>query len=72
MVRIVNYVERHNALGESFYTLILQGGIEMVKSNTNGRFRATAKRASDTSTFNEAACKSLIGLFLRAVSTIRT
>lgn len=61
MVRITNYAERHNALGESFYALILQGGIEMVKSNTTGKFYATAKQASVTSTFDEETCKALIG-----------
>jgi hypothetical protein len=61
MVRIVNYAERHNALGEAFYALILQGGIEMVKSNTSGKFYATAKQASVTSTFDEETCRRLIG-----------
>lgn len=61
MVRITNYAERHNALGETFFALILQGGIEMVKSNTTGKFYATAKEASVTSTFDEETCKRLIG-----------
>ena len=61
MVRIVNYAERHNAMGEAFYALILQSGIEMVKSNTTGRYYATAKQASVTSTFDEEACRRLVG-----------
>jgi len=61
MVRIVNYAERHNAMGETFYALILEGGVEMVKSNTTGRFYATAKQSSVTSTFDEETCRRLIG-----------
>jgi hypothetical protein len=41
--------------------LILQGGIEMVKSKETGNFYATAKRATVTSTFDEQTCKSLVG-----------
>lgn len=33
----------------------------MVKSKETGRFYATAKRASISSTFDENTCKSLIG-----------
>ena len=62
MVRVTNYAERENSAGEKFYSLILQGtGIEMVKSQETGRFYATSKQASVTSTFDEETCKSLIG-----------
>jgi len=61
MVRIVSYAERHNAMGEVFYALILQSGIEMVKSNNTGRYYATAKQASVTSTFDEESCRRLVG-----------
>ncbi len=61
MVRVTNYAERQNSAGETFYSLILQGGIEMVLSKETGQFYATAKRASITSTFDEETCKSLIG-----------
>jgi hypothetical protein len=61
MVRIVSFAERHNALGEPFFALILQSGIEMVRSNTTGRYYATAKQASVTSTFDEETCRRLVG-----------
>ena len=61
MVRIVDFAERKNSAGETFYSLILQGGIELVKSQETGNTYATAKRASITSTFNEDTCSSLIG-----------
>lgn len=61
MVTIIDAVKRENKDGESFMALILQGGIELVKSQDSGRFYATAKKASITSTFDEATAKSLIG-----------
>ena len=61
MVKIIEYRERTNSDGEQFFALILQGGLEMVKSKETGRYYATAKSASIASTFNEEACKGLIG-----------
>lgn len=61
MVTIIDFKERQSGDGEKFYVLILQGGIEMVKSKETGRFYATAKRASVSSTFDERTCESLIG-----------
>ena len=61
MVKIVDYRIRTNSQGEEFCALILQGGLEMVKSQETGRFYATAKSASITSTFTEDQCKGLIG-----------
>ena len=61
MVTVIDFKERQSGDGEKFYVLILQGGIEMVKSKETGRFYATAKKASVSSTFDENTCKSLIG-----------
>ena len=61
MLRIVDYKERHNADGELFYALIIQGGIELVKSRETGMYYATAKKTSVPSTFDEETCKSLVG-----------
>lgn len=61
MVRIIDFAERKNSAGENFYALILQGGVEMVKSQETGNFYATAKKTSITSTFDEDTCRSLIG-----------
>jgi len=61
MVTIINYKERQKEDGTNFYALEIQGGVEMVKSKETGQFYATAKRASITSTFDEATCKALIG-----------
>lgn len=61
MVTISDYKVRQNIDGKSFCTLILTGGIELVKSNSTGQFYATVRKASITSTFTEDVCKTLIG-----------
>ena len=61
MVTISGYAERESGDGKKFYALILQGGLEMVLSEETGRYYATAKQASITSTFDEATCKGLVG-----------
>jgi len=61
MVRIVNYQKRQTEEGKEFFTLELQGGIEMVKSQQTGKFYVTARKATISSTFDELTCQSLIG-----------
>jgi hypothetical protein len=61
MVTIVDFVKRTNKEGKEFNALILQSGIELVKSRETNRWYATSKRASITSTFDDAMCQSLIG-----------
>ena len=61
MVKIIDFVKRTNKEGIAFNSLILQSGIELVKSRETGRYYATAKRTSITSTFDDAMCQSLIG-----------
>ena len=61
MVRIVSYKKRESNDGEEFFTLIVQGGIEMIKSEESGNYYATARKASIASTFDEETCKHLIG-----------
>ena len=61
MVKIVDFVKRTNKEGKEFNVLILQSGIELVKSHETGRWYATAKKTSITSTFDDAMCQSLIG-----------
>lgn len=68
-VTVIDYKERTNEDGEQFYVLILQGGVEMVRSKNTGRFYATAKRASISSTFDERTCESLIGTTFPGVIT---
>jgi hypothetical protein len=61
MVKIVSYETRHNNAQEPFIALILQGDLVMVQSSTTGRYYATAKQCSITSTFSEEQAKALIG-----------
>ena len=61
MVRIINFSERTSDDGKSFFTLDVQGGIEMVKSQSTGNYYATARKSSITTTFDEATCQALIG-----------
>jgi len=61
MVTVINFRVQENQKGEKFCVLILQGGIEMVRSKETKRFYATARRTSTPSTFDEMTCKALIG-----------
>ena len=61
MVKIIDYRKRENKDGEEFFALIIEGGLEPVKSRITGRYYFTAKKTSVTSTFDEATCKELIG-----------
>lgn len=60
MVTIVSYQKRKNDEEKEFFVLILQSGIEIIKSQNGGMY-ATAKKASLPSTFTEDTCKQLIG-----------
>lgn len=61
MVRITNYQKRLTEQGKEFFTLELQGGIEIVKSQETGKSYMTARKASMSCTFDELTCQSLIG-----------
>ena len=45
MVSIVNYQKRTTEEGKEFFTLELQGGIEVVKSQETGKLYMTARKA---------------------------
>jgi hypothetical protein len=60
MVTVINYKKRQAEDGREFFALEVQGGIEMVQSQT-GNFYATARKSSITSTFDEMTCSALIG-----------
>jgi hypothetical protein len=61
MVTITGYALRQSNDGRQFISLQLQGDIEMVQSMQTGKFYATSKRCSITSTFTEDVAKGLIG-----------
>lgn len=61
MVRIIDYKKRTTEEGKEFFVLEIQSGITMTKSKENGKFYATANKATISSTFDEATCQALIG-----------
>jgi len=61
MVTIINYAQRASKEGKQFVSLQLQGDVELVQSMETGRFYATVRKCSVTSTFDEATAKDLIG-----------
>lgn len=64
MVRIIDFKVRESRTGDPFIALIVQGGVELVKSKETGFYYATSKKASIPSTFDEATAKSLLGMEL--------
>lgn len=54
MVTINGYAKRTNSDCEEFNVLVLAGGIEMVKSQTTGRFYATQQEATVSCTFTNS------------------
>lgn len=61
MVRIIGFKERQKESGEPFFVLEVQGGIEMVLSQSTGNYYATAKKATISSTFDEQTCLAILG-----------
>lgn len=61
MVTIVDYQVVEKEDGQDFLLLVLQGSVEVVKSETTGKMYFTARTVKIPATFNETTCKSLIG-----------
>ena len=61
MVTVVNYKKVNLEEGKAFFTLEIQSEIEMVKSNSTGKFYATVRTISIPTTFDEAQCSTIIG-----------
>lgn len=61
MVQIVNFKTYQREDGENFHVLVVQGGVEAVKSKDTGRTYLTAKTTRVPCTFDEPTCQSLIG-----------
>ena len=61
MVTIVDYKTYQKENGEKFYALVVQGGLEAVKSKKTNRTYFTARTARVGCTFGEETCKQLKG-----------
>ena len=60
MVRIIKASQREGEKG-TFVTFELLGQIELVQSQSTGRFYATARRASMSTTFDLEVAKGSVG-----------
>jgi hypothetical protein len=61
MVSVIGYKSIEKEEGENFLVLVLQGGVEPVKSQVTGKMYFTARTVNVPATFDEETCKSLIG-----------
>lgn len=61
MVTIVDFKTFEREDGENFFGLVVQGGVEVVKSHQTGRNYLTARTATIPTTFGQATCESLVG-----------
>ncbi|RYY12794.1 MAG: hypothetical protein EOO04_33000 [Chitinophagaceae bacterium] len=61
MVTVSNYHVRERKDGTSFITLTLTGGLEMVQSQTSGKWRAVVRKCQIPASFDEDLAKTMIG-----------
>lgn len=61
MVKIIGYKSIQTKNENKFFVLILQGGIELVKSQTTSKNYFTARTVNISTTFDEETCKGLVG-----------
>lgn len=60
MVTVIGFSKRKNAKEEVFHVLELQGDVELIRAVNTGKFYAHSRKATITTTLNEASCKALI------------
>ena len=60
MVRVTDYKLRQSQEGKEFYSIILQGGIEFVKTASGGSY-LKANTVSLPTTFDEKTCIAMLG-----------
>ena len=69
MVMVTNTLEKINSKTQiPFVLLELSGGLELVQSQSSGKFYATMRRCRVPSTFNLDVAKMLIGTTLPGVN----
>ena len=61
MVTVTGFKKILTENGESYVRIIIEGDLEMIKSETTGNYYAHAKKASVSSTFDEATAQSMVG-----------
>ena len=60
MLTVIGYDKRLSEDGREFFTLTVQGGVEVVQSQ-NGNLYMTARKTSIPSTFDEEGCQLVLG-----------
>jgi hypothetical protein len=61
MVTVIDFKTKSTINGKVFNVLVLQGDVEMVQSQSTGRYYATARTCNISCTFNDVICQGLIG-----------
>ena len=61
MVTIKDFKTITKSDGEKFYALVVQGGVEAVKSQKTGRLYFTIRTSTVPTTFDEKTCRSVLG-----------
>lgn len=61
MVKITDYKTMKNEAGETFHALVVQGGLESVRSKETNRTYFTVRQTTVPCTFDENTCKTLVG-----------
>ncbi|GGH38415.1 hypothetical protein IA57_04730 [Mangrovimonas yunxiaonensis] len=61
MVTIKNFKPIQTDDGDTFYALIVEGGVETVRSQRTGRIYFTTRTSTVPTIFDEATCKAAIG-----------
>src|SRR6185312_9351020 len=61
MVQVVGYSLKTPKEGKPYVALEIEGDIEMVQSQNTGRFYATVRRCTISSTFDEMTAERMVG-----------
>ena len=61
MVTITDFKKRENTQGKEFIVLVLEGDLELVKSQESKQYYATVRRTTIASTLSEAVSSNLVG-----------
>lgn len=61
MVQVVGYSLKTPKDGKPYVALELEGAIEMIQSQNTGRFYATVRRCTVSSTFDEMTAERMVG-----------
>lgn len=60
MVRVTDYKVRKSSKGNSFFALVVQGGMEAVRSRDTGQIYFKLKTATVQTAFDEETCENLV------------